>query len=492
MLLPNPECQNDRRTRRSRITANGRSATDSILCCLSSQLQSVLDWRSIPILLAAFFGSVIPLTIARSTLLAEHVTEMDVQPDAPVTASWLRLTRQMVSDGRLEDARKECERRIAEQPNLPSPEVILARLLAEIGDESGAKRMLESWSLEAPDAFELRIAVARIAIAQNRWFDAWTHLQAANISNAPSRWTDEKRAEQRRERRRLAALTLEGRRDHRKALEIYRSLDGERTDEADDNESQVARANSAVLEGLARCSIALEKTDDAFSALRRLAETRSSLESAELSIARILVRQGKTDEAERWFQRAIEHGGTDGGDAALAYAQVLIRSTRAEAAVKILDSESLTLSSKQQELGDYLRGVAARWQGDLVKAQAHFAALHQDAPAKFEYGNQLSLVLVESDVEAERVRAMQLARNGVRNHPQLAEAWATLGWIQLRMGDLKSAAASLEKAMSGGTLNSETAAYVSHLMHMRGDRSKAAQYSSIAGRLPGPHFTKLP
>lgn len=69
-------------------------------------------------------------------------------------------------------------------------------------------------------------------------------------------------------------------------------------------------------------------------------------------------------------------------------------------------------------------------------------------------------------------RALQIESANVRNNPRLAEAWAKLGWLQFRSGDLTSAKQDLDQVTSGGTISRDTAWQVAQAHQRPGNVDK--------------------
>src|SRR5262249_39410648 len=74
-------------------------------------------------------------------------------------------------------------------------------------------------------------------------------------------------------------------------------------------------------------------------------------------------------------------------------------------------------------------------------------------------------------------RAVELAKEVVRNPPGLAEKWTTLGVAQYRAGDLKSAIAALEKSetLAPGRYTGTNGFFLASAYWQLGDKEKARQ-----------------
>lgn len=146
------------------------------------------------------------------------------------------------------------------------------------------------------------------------------------------------------------------------------------------------------------------------------------------------------------------------------------------------------LDASQEQERQYLSALVARMQQRFPEAQELLSKLHQESPAEFSISNQLALVLIESSQETARGRALQIAESNVRNHQQQAEAWSTLGWIQLRLGDIAAAQKSLALATRSGQVSRDTAHFVAELQETAGDTIAALEFRDAAAKAKGPSF----
>jgi len=149
-----------------------------------------------------------------------------------------------------------------------------------------------------------------------------------------------------------------------------------------------------------------------------------------------------------------------------------------------IDKETL---EKERQL---LLAMAQRMICDFAKAISLLTPLHQENPAQFTIANQLALVMIESNDEALRSRANQIAEANVRNAPNSNEAWATLGWIQYRLGDLNASRQSFQRGIAGGVISRDTAWHMSQLQQKMGQQAEADRLLESAMSSNGPFFSR--
>ncbi len=136
----------------------------------------------------------------------------------------------------------------------------------------------------------------------------------------------------------------------------------------------------------------------------------------------------------------------------------------------------------------FTAALVARMLGMHHDAQKLLSKLHQAELSNALVRNHLALALIEDTDEAARMRASQLAMLNVRSSPTDAEAWATLGWIQLRLGDIAAAEESLRTSTRSGRASRDTAYYLSRLYEAKGQPLEAAELRKTIEQATGPYF----
>lgn len=385
-----------------------------------------------------------------------------------------------VRQGELAAARRELNSLAAEQVDTQHPELQLAQILIDQGAGAAATRVLEEFSKDSAHEFEASLAFARIAVQQSRWFDGWTHLAVAEKAAMPERWSQEYQQQIRGELQLLRALCNEGRSDWSGARDAYRSA-----------ASIGMEKDARVLIGLGRAEFHLGNIDAACTAFRTLRSGDPSAAAAEVYIAQLYEIQGEEESVEQWYRKAILLPEEEATDAKLKFARWLIWHNRPAEAKETLAAPA---GSAEAEVGEapqeriYLEALVARMEKRFDDAQSILSELHQQQPAAFAVSNQLALVLIESTDETARGRALQIAEANVRNHQQLAEAWSTLGWVQLRLGDTAAAQKSLALATQSGQVTRDTAHFIAELQEVAGEPLAALEFRNAATQAKGPSF----
>lgn len=423
------------------------------------------------------------LCILGSSILACAPGQADIisisgLSEAGGNANLLGPARALLVENQVEEAAEALGQLVTRDKDLPHPELLLVQLLIESGKPALAENRLARFSKSTSDAFEVSLTYARLAVQQKRWYDGWVHLLAAKAASMPARWSTEYQRQAGRELSTLKGICAEGRSDWSAAREAYRAVVNEVKEEA-------LREDVRVLAGLGRAEFHLGDLEASLAAFRKLSELQVEGFNAELSIAKLFDQQGDKIKSEQWYRQALKDP-RRGENAKLQYAQWLIWHNRPEEAQQVLPDQV-----KNSELGEqreYLIALTARMQRRYPEAQSILSRLHRGAPSSFAISNQLALVLIESDSEADRGRALQIAEANVRNNQQLAEAWSTLGWIQLRLGDTAAAQKSLALATQAGQITRDTAHFIAELQEAAGEPLAALEFRDAATKAKGPSF----
>lgn len=381
----------------------------------------------------------------------------------------------LVLSDKTEEARKWLNQYTASKKDQPHPDIILSKLLRSQGKHKESRQVLERLASTESRRMDVRIVFAEIAIAEARWFEAYTHICVAEKADPAGNWTPPYTEAAKRDVAVLKATCFEGQGNWGEALRIYKAM------------SQEQDVTPDLFGRMGRCSLRLKKTSDARRYFARAHELDRSLPDADLAVATHYAATGEAKEAERFFRMSLVSKRTGTHDRSrLAFGNWLIQNNRADEVSEVLQEP---LGAKDAENGrSLLLAMAARMQGKMAESRNRLSALHQAAPSNFVVSNQLALVLIESTDEGYRGRAQQIAEANVRNFPRAAEAWSTLGWIQFRLGDTASAKQNLTRATSAGVISRDTAWQLAQVHERNGDHQEAQKFLAAARKSKGPFF----
>jgi tetratricopeptide (TPR) repeat protein len=413
------------------------------------------------------------------------------------------LTQMVLNDaleaialGNIDRAREKLEP-LATQKDTLHKEVVLAQLLFARKLNGDAKNVLEKFAIREPKRMDVYLLFSEVAVNEQRWFDSWNLINLAERLAPPESWSAKFRRRIGNRLDILKARCLEGRELCDKAMEIYTKLNATEDD------------GPEIWIGQARCAYRLKNFDQAIAFFARVKEKNPSIAVPELMLAKQFEADQDAKQAEKYFSFAVSKSGSsvlDRKKSALEFARFLVFNNRTSEALEQIKSPFETNpfatpgnesegKDPNNEIGDalererqFLTGVIFRVQQKFTDAQAIFSKLHQQDSLSFPIGNHLALCLVESDQEALRARALQIAEVNVRNNSNLQDAWGTLGYIQFRLGDLVSAETSIRKAVQSGQLNRDTAVILGMIKKSLGDENMAKQLKDQSAKLPGPIF----
>ncbi len=198
----------------------------------------------------------------------------------------------------------------------------------------------------------------------------------------------------------------------------------------------------------------------------------------EINMAVLYTQDKRPKNAEQLMKLALQRAAADDINSRLAVSQwalengdLTLAKSAAAAAYKV-DPDSLQ--------GMLLLGVAARYEGDLVKAEQWFRAALGKAPSNFAAINNLSLTLIEKPDETARKQALEFAQLNQRVNTQLntaagREAAATLAWAFFRMGREADAEKGMIQILQSGSVSNEAAFHAAKVLVDRGRSQQARQ-----------------
>ncbi|WP_197170877.1 tetratricopeptide repeat protein [Novipirellula aureliae] len=423
------------------------------------------------------FLLLLPDAVETRSACADILTDMPADGGLAVDQAFLKEAQIYVRENEIEKARESLKRYAEKKPDSPHPEIILSQLLAGAGRGAEAGEVIESLAAENPDRMDVRLFFARNAIAQSRWYDGWTHLQMAAAAKKSERWSEEYKSQLDDDRMRLLAAYHEDRGQLEKADAIYESL------------ARKPDVSADALTAFGRVRFRLDDKVMARKAFDRAFELDPTREVPALSMALLYDLEKKSNEAERQFRSAINHPNQKGAERAkIGFARWLLWNNRPADILDVLAGPFESAEANGERL--VLQAMAKRMNGDFSGAIEILSPIHQQNPTQLTVGNEMALAMIESKDERLRSRALQIAQLMVRNNPNRTDCWATLGWVQFRLGDITSAKDSFSRAVSGGGISRDTAWHLSQLQSQLGNQEQAEQLLESAKVSKGPFFSE--
>ncbi len=353
---------------------------------------------------------------------------------------------------------------------LPHQLVFLAKLQIEGGRVDLAFATLEQYLMTSPNDPEGYLALGEIALRSNRLTDAWLEFQYAKSLID--------KGEIRPSRLSLIQVGL---------IELMAEV-AERRKQFDEAHKQWDLLLSLKPElplanwRKGRLKVIQGELADGVELMKQAYAKDNRLPSPELVTALLLAEKQDKPQAEKWFQEAIKANKAD-PLRWTEYFKWLLLNDRAADVQKTMDKLPADLMSQRNMR--FLKGLTARYLGDLATAESVFAELHREAPDDLESADQLALVLVENADEGKRARAFQLSESNLRKAPNQEGTIATAAWVQFKLGDVDVADRLLGQLAAQTALSPQSAYYVSEVLRARGKAEESRQVLKAAVDSPG-------
>lgn len=415
--------------------------------------------KALVVLLVPVCGMVV-VAPADAQVTAQSLVGKAVSGDAEFQDITSAINR--FRDRDIDGCRAMLERAHSNNPKLPPPGVLMSMLWLSVNQLQPARAELEQTVVKFPQDPEPYLMLGDLAFQERRVTDAETlfsrgvELTAAFDSNAKR-----KRDFQIRGFAGLAAVA-EARKQWdlaEKQLRGWLELDPDS-----------ASAHQ-------RLGIVRFQQGEAGEAIAQFREARTLDDKAvqpELAMARLYDEKGEKDKARTLIEQAIEMSASDPA-VLLASAQWYLGQNDLAAAKAQADA-ALAIDEKSLE-AKVVRGAIARVERDYATAEKFFSAAHTQSPLNFPASNSLALVLIESDDDDSRQRALEMAEGNVALHreqsPQQVNALTTLAWVFYKLGRREDAERILAQITQSNQLTSDGAYYMARLLADRGETQRA-------------------
>ncbi|MGB7325623.1 MAG: tetratricopeptide repeat protein [Rubripirellula sp.] len=434
---------------------------------------------------AAGFPCGLPTGLADVTAFIDGVGELSEEapsPDAQL-AKLLGQAKSLIASGNVAEA-KELLVILKAHPDVSDVDVVIADLMFSLGRVAEGQQWLETASATEPQRLALYLAFSELAVRQHRWFDGWVLTRLAERLDPPGHWSAPMKDRVATRLTLLNAICCEGRTEWKQARQGYENLV---------NLSQ--KIGDGVLRdanlGLARSCFRLQDYDAALAALTTITSKDSSIGTPNQLLAQFYEQSDMLSEADAAYAKSIAEAKPNQKPSAhLAYARYLLHTNAPEKAKQHLEfaiPESPNAKEQDSERR-FLQAVLARMEGDVTVAQTELSKLHQARPSAVAVSSHLASILVDREDEAMRARALQIAESAVRNSPNSADAWASLGWVRLRLGDQEAADKSLRQSLKLGKPSRDTLHYLAEINRVAGKTEEADTLDRLYEAAKGPKF----
>ncbi len=377
---------------------------------------------------------------------------------------------QHFKDGDLAKCRALLKSVVAGHPELPSASLLFAALCQKMDQAALGREALEEAVVENPNLPESYLLLGRLALLENRLTDAQLQYDKAMSLVASSTATEPRRRGFEIDVHAGLAAVAERRKDWPAAAEnltAWLKLDPK---------------NGRARQQLAVTWYRQGQHDKVEAGLVQAAKDDPSLEPAPLVLAMIYGEDGNLQKAAEWMEYAVK-ASPDNAKVRLTYAAWLFEHDRAESA-KVHAEAAVRLDPSSHEIR-VLRGLIAWQSRDYSTAERMFQELHLENPGSLAVSNLWALSLAEQTTDAQRKRALELAKLNAQLYPNSPEALTTLGWVEFRLGNVGKAEQTLRAALASGKANSDTAYYYARVLSNRQKDEEVERWLKVSLDAPG-------
>ncbi|MFT5300634.1 MAG: putative Zn-dependent protease [Mariniblastus sp.] len=327
----------------------------------------------------------------------------------------------------------------AKDPDFPPTDLLLAGLTFATNDTQSGRVLLERAGIKYPNSPAVYSAFARLAINEGRTVDGLALLEKMTRTLVDTKLSEKAKAF-------YNMQLLDGMSDV-----AMRQL---RFDDARKYLSELRRLfpqNSKALMVSAELEFKEKNIDKAVEFLKQLRARIPQTRSPETIIGSWYQRINEPAEAKTWILKAASNYPKNPQVqlevAAWAVNEELFPT--ASAAIKQAEINGETPLSKS------LKAKIAFANGSYAIAESHYEALSKMQPDNIDSANMYALSLIESNEPNKKKLALEIANRNFRALPNNVVSQATLGYINLRMGDVEQAKAALGRALQTNNASPE-------------------------------------
>lgn len=372
------------------------------------------------------------------------------------------LAKESIMQGKISDATQHLLTAVADNPELPQAEVLLAEFFFAGNDAASAVASLDRAVKNFPDDPESYLILGNLAFTENRNTTAMVLFEkaATMVSNyqAPEIKT-------RRIRLRLHAgqASVEERSEQwEKAIPHLKAW------------VKIDPKNPAAHVRLARALFRTDRGKEAYLQARKPSQLDANFAKAELLIAQFYSESGKDEVASKWLA-AAEKKYADDVTTRLMLGEWEWKQGRLEDATRhAMAATKLDESSSRAAL---LAGMTAHAAGDYTTAEEFFRQAQKLASEDLTPRNHLAMVLAAQSGEKVN-EALLVAQANRRDFPNSAIAAATLGFVQFQLGQGQEAFENYKLAAGAGRGTGNMAYFFAKYWEEEGNKEEALRVLS--------------
>lgn len=346
-------------------------------------------------------------------------------------------------------------------PKLPPTDITLAKMQLAARNGNAVRFLLERVAVEHPDDPEALLLLADQAFMGGRTTEALALFEMADplVQKFTGNEKRKKNFQIRVMAGRSAVAERRGQWD-----EAYQLLN--KWVESDPD-------SAAAHQRLGVALFKLKKNSEALKEFNKAREINPDIDHPFVIMGQLFSREGDKANAKKAYEKAYKENLAD-AKVAQAYAEWLIQEDDLD--------EAQAVAAKLRELTPdsvtalLLDGIVAQMQGNTDRAEKALQRVLSLDPSNATATNILALLLIASDDNADRERALRYAQVNAERFENNVQANITLGWVLYKLKRGAEATAALQKGAQAGQLQADSAYLVAKIMsEQEGQQDKAAQ-----------------
>lgn len=357
----------------------------------------------------------------------------------------------------VEAAQAFLERAKEKYPKLPPTNVTMAKMFIVGRNGNAARLLLEKATVETPGDPEAYLLLADDAFTSGRTTEAAVLFEKAGELNEA--FSDNPKRKGKFEIRVIAGKA--GVAERRQQWEEAEKLLLQWIDMDPDSAP-----------GHQRLGVTLYQLDEFDKARAEFQEARSLREEfnhPEIVMGRLFARDDKAQEAKQAYEKAYAADG-DNEDTGRAYAEYLLKEDDLDKATQV--SAKLVQKNPESIPALLLDSVIAKLKGSSDLAKKNLTKILDIDPSNADATNLLAIILVESDKQSDKDKALSYAQVNAQRFAKSPQARVTYSWVLHKLGKSREAQASL-KDISGSNLTSDSGYLVSQMIADLGQKEQA-------------------
>jgi tetratricopeptide (TPR) repeat protein len=370
----------------------------------------------------------------------------------------ITAAKQNLAAGNAEEAIRQLVLAAENHSELPQAEVILAEFYFAAKNPAAAVAALDRAAQNEPEDPEPYLILGNLAFTQNRNTDARVLFEKAETLVGSLKVPREKRDRIMLRLHAGLASVAERAGEWSKAiphLEAWIKIDPKKP---------------AAHVRLARALFRTKQGRKAYAQAQKASALSDTFAKAPVLIAQFYAETGKDELAEKWLAEAEKRYGDDLSTRLVLAEREWRQGRQAHAKRHVTVATQIDPSSARAAL---LAGMIAHLEHDYTTAQKNFELARESAPNDFGPRNHLAMVLAVQEDSGKLDQALRLAQANREDFPNSAVAAATLGFIQLQLGQIQEAAKNLQLAGSAGRGTGNMAYFFARFWAAQGDKERA-------------------